>query len=508
MIFKFKYSEMVKKAFYFILLLFIYAPVFSQQIVEKNKYQNPILAGDYADPSILRDGEDYYMVHSSFFFYPGLLIWHSKNLINWEPVTHALHKNLGSVWAPDLVKYKSKYYIYFPANNTNYVVTSNSINGPWSDPLDLKIGNIDPGHVVDNDGKRYLYFSGGCYAPLSDDGLSITGEVKYVYKGWEIPRAWSIECFCMEGPKLTKRGEYYYLTVAEGGTAGPPTSHMVISARSKSPLGPWENSPYNPIIHTKQRTEKWWSKGHGTLVEDISGKWWMVYHAYENGYYNKGRQTLLEPIEWTSDNWYKEPENLKADLPIIKPAGKMLPSNFTLSDNFEGATLNPQWQFYNEYDTSRFKFNNGALIINAKGSSAGDCSPLTCMPTDHSYDVQVEIETEGEAIGGLTLYYNDRIYSGAAADKNNFYGILRTWQFPTEKNQIGNHTFLRLLNREHLVDMFYSADGKTWKKLENSCEVSSFNHNVSGDFLSLRIGLCAIGNGKVRFNNFKYSKVD
>src|SRR4051812_28165307 len=93
----------------------------AQHQVSANKkgeayYLNPIFAGDYPDPSILRDGSDYYIVHSSFDYYPGLLIWHSKDLINWKPVTHALHKYLGSVWAPDLVKYKNKYYIYFPAN--------------------------------------------------------------------------------------------------------------------------------------------------------------------------------------------------------------------------------------------------------------------------------------------------------------------------------------------------------------------------------------------------------
>jgi xylan 1,4-beta-xylosidase len=142
-------------------------------------YQNPVFAGDYPDPSLLRDGDDYYIVHSSFEYYPGLLIWHSKDLINWMPVTNALHKYVGSVWAPDLVKYNNKYYIYFPANNTNYVITADSIKGPWSDPVDLKVGNIDPGHVTDAAGKRYLYFSSGSYVPLADDGLSVTGELKH-----------------------------------------------------------------------------------------------------------------------------------------------------------------------------------------------------------------------------------------------------------------------------------------------------------------------------------------
>ena len=199
-------------------------------------YLNPIFAGDFPDPSILRDGDNYYIVHSSFEYYPGLLIWQSKDLINWIPVTNALHKYIGSVWAPDLVKNKNKYYIYFPANNEIYVVTADSMNGTWSDPIDLNIKNIDPGHVVDEKGKRYLYFSNGGYVPLSDDGLSVNGDMKHVYDGWPIPREWTIECFCLEGPKLAKHGDYYYLTVAEGGTAGPATSHMIISARSKSPF--------------------------------------------------------------------------------------------------------------------------------------------------------------------------------------------------------------------------------------------------------------------------------
>jgi beta-xylosidase len=150
----------------------------------------------------LRDGRDYYIVHSSFEYYPGLLIWHSTDLINWSPVTNALHKYVGSVWAPDLVKYKNRYYIYFPANNTNYVVFADSINGAWSDPVDLQIGNIDPGHFVDKNGKRYLYFSSGGYVPLSDDGLSVTGEYQHVYDGWPIPREWTIELFAWKVPSL------------------------------------------------------------------------------------------------------------------------------------------------------------------------------------------------------------------------------------------------------------------------------------------------------------------
>jgi beta-xylosidase len=502
----------MKKIIIITLLIQLYFSANAQYQINTNEkgngyYLNPIFTGDYPDPSILRDGGDYYIVHSSFEYYPGLLIWHSKDLINWTPVTNALNKYVGSVWAPDLVKYKNKYYIYFPANNTNYVVTADSINGPWSDPIDLKVGNIDPGHITDAEGKRYLYFSSGGYVPLSRDGLSVTGEFKHTYSGWPIPREWTIECFCLEGPKLVHRYDYYYLTVAEGGTAGPATGHMVISARSKSPFGPWENSPYNPIIRTKESSEKWCSKGHGTLFEDATGNWWMVFHGYENGHYNMGRQTLLQPIEWTNDGWYKTPDGIKTDEPIKRPAGKVSDEVFSLNDNFEGSKLKPHWKFFGEYDPSRFRLVDSSLIVKAKGHSVGESSPLLCIPQDHSYIAQVELFIEGEAIGGLVLFYNPNAYSGILADKENILANLRGWQFPTEKKAIKNHVFLRLKNINNIVDMYYSIDGKKWNKIESSLEVSSYHHNVLGGFLSLRLGLCSIGDGKVKFKNFIYESL-
>ena len=464
---------------------------------------NLIFPGDYPDPSILKDGDDYYIVHSSFNYYPGLLIWHSKDLINWTPVTHALTKNIGAVWAPDLVKYKNKFYIYFPVNNTNYVVTADSINGTWSEPIDLKIGNIDPGHFTDASGKRYLMFSSGGYVPLSDDGLSVTGEYTHMYDGWKIPREWSIECFCMEGPKMTKRGEYYYLTVAEGGTAGPATSHMVISARSKSPFGPWENSPHNPIIRTQESSEQWWSKGHGTVFEDANGTWWIVYHAYENGYYNMGRQTVLQQIEWTPDGWF-----ITSNASTVNSATTILNTSFSLHDNFSTKKLQPQWSFFEEYDTTRFVTGNGSLAVKAKGNSVGNCAPLLCIPTDHSYIAEVEMTIDNDAIGGLVLFYNNNYFSGILADKENVLANLRGWQFPTEKKVIQNHVFVRLKKIENTVDMFYSVDGINWIKTENSIEVSSLNHNVLGGFLSLRLGLCSMGSGSVTFKNFRYTAIE
>lgn len=477
------------------------------RFTDSNEFLNPVFSGDYPDPSLLVEGHDYYVVHSSFEYYPGLTIWHSKDLINWSPVTSALTKYVGSVWAPDLVKYDNRYYIYFPANNTNYVIVADSIGGKWSEPIDLRIGNIDPGHVADAHGNRYLYFSSGGYVPLSKNGLSVTGSFQHAYDGWPIPREWSIECFCMEGPKLFKRGEYYYLTVAEGGTAGPATGHMVISARSKSPLGPWENSPFNPVIRAQSNSEKWLSVGHATIFEASSDNWWMIFHGYENGHYNMGRQTLLAPVEWTEDGWFKIPDNLNIDEPIQRPLAKNAGRKFYLDDDFAGNKLKSQWKFFGEYDTSRFRLANNSLEIKGKGNSVAGSSPLLCVPSDHSYSVQVELELEDETIGGLILFYNPGAYSGILADHKNILANLRGWQFPTEKDVIDNHVYLRLKNIDNTVDMYYSTDGANWIKIENSMEVSGYHHNVLSGFLSLRIGLVSMGKGKVRFRNFNYQPI-
>ena len=500
----------MKKIVLHLFFVFFVVGLLAQQQFEKlpvGKFLNPVFAGDYPDPSILRDGEEYYMVHSSFEYYPGLQIWHSADLVNWKPLTTALHKYVGSVWAPELVRHKNRFYIYFPVENTNYVVWAPSINGPWSDPVDLKIGFIDPGHVTDEQGNRYLYFSSGAYVPLSDDGLSVIGEPKHVYDGWTIPRDWSIECFCMEGPKLIKHGDYYYLTVAQGGTAGPATGHMIISARSRSPFGPWENSPYNPIVRAKDNRAQWCSVGHGTVLDDAQGKSWLVFHGYENGYYNMGRQTLMLPIEWTRDGWYRIPEKVNLSRPISKEGLQSIQMSYPLDDDFKSGEPGPQWKFFGEYNPARITHTGNWLELKAQGNSIANCSPLLCIPYAHSYIADVEMEVSGNAIGGLVLFYNKQASSGILADTTNILTNLRGWQFVTASKVVNRKVFLRLIKYENTVDMYFSTNGDEWMKTENSMEVSGLHHNVLSGFMSLRLGLCAIGQGGVRFRNFKYRPV-
>lgn len=480
-------------------------------------YLNPIMPGDHPDPSILKDGSDYYMTFSSFDAYPGLVIWHSRDLVNWEPVGPTLFKNVGSVWAPDLVKHKGRYYIYFPGQNrtasgqsSNYVIWADDIRGPWSEPVDLKIGRIDPGHIATPDGKRFLFMSGGFMAPLADDGLSATAPLKKVYDGWQYPEEWDVEGFAQEGPKMLRHGDYYYMVLAEGGTAGPPTSHMVVVARARTLEGPWENSPDNPIIRTRSRDERWWSKGHATPVEGPGGRWYVVYHAYENGFYNLGRQTLLEPVEWTSDGWLRA---LDTDVarPIPKPGGSAVPHGIAFSDDFSASRMGIQWSFYKgtDSDTSRYRYEDHSLVLKARGTTPADSSPLWFVCGDHAYEVEVEAEFDAGATAGLILFYNSRLYAGlGVSDKNLIMHRYGTERLSGKPAGLGRHVFIRLKNDRHVVTIRTSADGKTWQKFGTQMEVSGYHHNVAYDFLSLRPALYAAGTGEVRFRRFRYRSLE
>jgi xylan 1,4-beta-xylosidase len=476
------------------------------------RYLNPILAGDHPDPSVLKVGRDYYLVNSSFDSTPGLLIWHSRDLVNWEPVGPALRKYVGSVWAPDLVHCQNRFYIYFPAIQsnglTNMVVWADDIHGPWSDPVDLKIGNIDPGHAVSPEGKRFLFLSGGHLAPLADDGLAVTGPARKIYDGWKYPDDWDVETFAQEGPKILRHGTYYYMVLAEGGTAGPATSHMVIMARSKSLDGPWENSPYNPVVRTRSATEKWWSRGHATLVEGPDGQqWYLVYHAYENGYYNLGRQTLLEPVEWTGDGWVKAAgADVAAPIPIPS-GGSAVPHGFAFSDDFQASKMGVQWNFFRSDAaiTDRYRYEDHALVLKAAGTSPKDCSPLSFICGDQAYEVQVEADADDGTTAGLLVFYSDRLFAGLGFSKDRMieYGKGDTTAFP-KQIPIGRRFFLRLRNNHHVLTLWYSPDGTQWTKHWMQFEVSCYNHNAAGGFLSLRPALFAAGSGNVRFRNFRY----
>ncbi|TLS49218.1 xylan 1,4-beta-xylosidase [Paenibacillus antri] len=450
----------------------------------------PIVAGNYADPAIFRVGEDYYMTHSSYKLTPGLVIWHSRDLRSWTPVAAALQEYLGDVWAPDFAEYEGAYYIYFPANRSNWVVTAPHPTGPWSPPIDLGIKGIDPGHVAGPDGKRYLHMSGGEFVELAKDGLSVVSEPRHVYDGWRYPDDWVVEAYSLEGPKVTYHNGYYYLTVAIGGTAGPPTSHMAASSRSRTPWGPWEHSPYNPIVRTASSAERWWSKGHGSLVDAPDGTWRIVYHAYLNGFHTLGRQTLVERIEWTDDGWFRTAPN---PIEAVVDAGPF-------EDDFRGSSLALHWQCEGRRPEDRFALSPDGLAV----AGADGASPLLFMPKHERYEAEVEAVVEGDAEARLLLYYNDSAYLGIGLHSGGVRHF-RSFKSYAAMPDFGRKARIRIRNDRHVVTFYYSFDdGATWSRYDKTIDASGLHHNTFGGFLSLRVGLDAVGDGRATFRRFSY----
>ena len=474
-------------------------------------FLNPIVAGDHPDPTILKDGADYYMTFSTFDSYPGLVIWHSRDLVNWRPVTAALTRNIGSVWAPELVRHKGRYFLYIPVKaspNTSYVISADRIEGPWSEPVDLKLPrHIDPGHAVGEDGSRWLFLSGGDRVRLSDNGLERIGEPEQVYDPWRYPPDWVVEGFSPEGPKITRHGDYFYLITAVGGTAGPPTGHMVVAARSRSIHGPWENHPGNPLARTTDVRERWWSRGHATLVEGPAGDWWTVYHGYENGYWTLGRQTLLDRIEWTADGWFRM---TGGDLskPLPKPkGGRAVPHGQKLSDDFSALALGSKWNFFKPApdERSRARVANNRLVLKARGKAPSDSSPLLLIAGDQAYRFEADVEIEPGGVAGLILFYDEKLYCGLGFDETRFvthqYGIERG----RPANPHGRRMRMRVTNDRHIVTYDTSGDGgRTWRRFDRGMEVSGYHHNVRGGFLMLRPGLYSAGRGEAHFSNFTF----
>jgi beta-xylosidase len=453
------------------------------------------MRGDFPDPSIVREGNTFYMTHSSYDFFPGLLIWKSKDLVHWERVTRALNSYVGEVWAPDFVKHDGLFYIYFPTNlGGNYVITAKRPEGPWSKPVHIDVRGIDPGHIATPDGKRYLYLNDGRVAPLAPDGLSVTGEMKQVYEGWIYPFDWGVECFCLESPKLVYKDPYYYMTSAQGGTSGPATSHMAVAARSRTPLGPWENSPFNPVVKTWRPSEPWWSKGHATLFNDNKDGWYIVYHAYENGQLPMGRSTLIEPVVWTQDGWYK---SMVSGLNY-----KMAENNVVENDDFDKSDLNLQWTFSHVRSENEWQIKGGALTLK---TIADTIRVMHTIPGSPDYEASVKVEPSPGVEAGLIVYFTDQYYAGLGIRDGVLFDLFngqKHWG-PEIKNP--DIKYLKIRLDHYSLYLSYSTDGVRWTPYEIALEVSGYQKNVLGGFSSLKTGIYGKGEGSVRIDEFRFN---
>jgi alpha-N-arabinofuranosidase len=407
-----KYLRLNK--FFFLLFFFFSFPLLAQN---KNEFYNPILAGFYPDPSICRVGDNYYLVNSTFAYFPGITIFQSKDLVDWRLIGYALDKpeqlNLDSagvsrgLFAPAIRYNKGIFYITCTLvdKGGNFVVTAKNPAGPWSNPVWLpQINGIDPSLFFDDNGKAYITYNSipPGNKPLYEghrtiriyefdyDSLKVKGEEHILINGGTDIKKKPV---WIEAPHIFKKNDYYYLICAEGGTA---YNHSEVVFRSKNVEGPYISYQNNPILTQRNldpnRSFPITSTGHADFVEVPSNKqhgaktnWWAVflgcqpYSPYKEDYYNLGRETFLAPVKWenswpviTSDHEvvkWKYP----APLPKIKNFQDIPHSgNFEYTDNFDSDSLNLNWQFL------RTPWEKWYDLTSRKGFLSMQLRPETC----------------------------------------------------------------------------------------------------------------------------------
>ena len=285
-----------------------------------SSYANPVIPGFYPDPSVVRVGDDYYLVTSSFEFYPGVPVFHSRDLVHWVQVGYALtrpsqlllaHAGVSQgIFAPTIRHHEGTYYVITTnvSDGGNFYVTAQDPAGPWSDPIWVQgQGGIDPSLFFDEDGSVFFTSNGGVPDTHTAPGIYqskidvATGHLlshpRLIWRGTggRYP----------EGPHLYKIGGRYYLMISEGGTE---YGHMVTIARADLPFGPFEAGSGNPILthRNTQMDQPIQGTGHADLVEDHEGNWWMVFLAFRTvgGYFHHlGRETFLAPVDWDEAGW-------------------------------------------------------------------------------------------------------------------------------------------------------------------------------------------------------------
>jgi xylan 1,4-beta-xylosidase len=342
-------------------------------------FRNPILAGFHSDPSIVAAKGKFYLVASTFTYFPGIPIFESEDLVHWTQIGNAIHRpdqldfdGLGlsrGVFAPTIEYHDGTFYVVNTAVDAggNFIVTASDPAGPWSDPVWLPgIGGIDPSLFFDDDGRAYLLNNDVPDGPVRYDGhraiwlqaidiatLTPFGPRKVLIDGGVKPEDNPI---WIEGPHLYKVDGWYYLNNAEGGT-GPQHSQVIL--RSRDVWGPYTPYAGNPILTQRdlppERALPVTNAGHADLVQGPDGNWWAVFLAsrnYDVRHYNTGRETFLLPVTWT-DGW---PTILPPDTPIpyVLPAPSWMSreadqapmsGNFTWRDAFDGPALDPAWMF-------------------------------------------------------------------------------------------------------------------------------------------------------------------
>ena len=493
------------------------------------KLYNPIISGYHPDPSICKVDDDYYIVNSSFQYFPGVPIFHSKDLINWEHIGNVLDREsqlplnganswLG-IYAPTIRYHEGTFYMITTnvGNGGNFLVTSKDPKGPWSEPLKLSQDGIDPSLFFE-DGKVYMVSNPDNYITLCEidpkTGRQLTPS-KGIWRGTggRYP----------EGPHIYKKDGYYYLLISEGGTE---LAHHLTIARSTDIYGPYIANPNNPILtncNMKGQSMQIQGTGHGDFVQATDGSWWVVFLAYRNyvgSYHHIGRETFLAPVKWEEGKWpivnNGNPIDIEMSVPNVptkQPKSKRDPKIDKTS---------PEWMYIQNPIEDNYKFEDGKLTLTASSSTLTENNRPTFYgrrQESASFSLETEIDIQTLSIGcnaGLTVYQiNDGHFdlSVKKSEEDTIEVVFRNKikslenEIPVLIKENTSKVKLHISSDSNKYVFAYCADGNKFNTIAEH-DVFLVSTEVVGGFTGVVLGMFAEGEGSAEFSYFDYIETE
>ena len=521
------------------------------------KYTNPILTGFYPDPAICRVGNDYYIVTSSFAYYPGLPLFHSNDLVNWKQIGYAMNRpeqlNLigagvsTGLFAPAISYHKGIFYITCTQvdKGGNFVITATDPAGPWSNPTWLKeVDGIDPSLFFDEDdkarpddpvGQAWIIYNSNPPGNTSlweghrtirmfafdYKNLKVTGKEKILINGGtDISKkpVW------IEGPHIYKINGWYYLLCAEGGTGD---EHSEVAFRSRSVVGPYIPYEGNPILTQRHldpnRPDPITTTGHADLVQTPTGEWYAVFlgcRPYEDSYFNTGRETFLAPVRWENE-WpviTKGTETIKYFYPSPgiasnKKEDNLFSGNFVYRNDFSDPVLDNRFIFLRTvtdkwYNTSERK---GFLSLQLRPETVGGTGNPSLVAHRQQHNkctattsLQFDPKSENEKAGLIIFQSEHHFYylCRSLADGKDVVQVYKS----TNNDQVElliqkalpsstKNLFLRIEACGAIYKALYSVDGKTWETLKDDLDGHFLSTKVAGGFVGCVFGMYATSSG-------------
>lgn len=530
-------------------------PVAEPEIV--GRFSNPIIAGFAPDPSIVRVEDDFYLVNSTFEYFPGIPIYHSTDLVNWELISYALNDpqqvDLGRIKSSDgihasTIRYHDGTYYIVTTNNidgrmVNFIVTARDPRGPWSAPHVLEgAPGIDPSLFFDDDGRTWYVgnhvppdpeFPGQAEIWLQEvdiDAMSLTGERHYLWRGC-CGGVWA------EGPHIYRKDGYYYLLISEGGTA---YEHALAVAISREITGPYQNNPRNPVLSHRQLSYDYpiTGVGHADLVELEDGRWYAValgWRLVDGVHGILGRETFLLPVTWETEPyaWKADkltfpvfsPETGKVELEYPSPlGGDVEQSRGDFADNFDDKTLDLEWNFRRTPEKRFYDLdgNPGSLRLSLQAGALGEREQYSFVgirQRHFEFDAitKMTFAPVGEEEAGLVAIQNDRsaflMTMSAGQDGNRLQLAQSTHGESTQlaTTLYSDDTVFLKITGNYLTYRFqYSTDGETWTTLGMDVDGTALSPAVieGYNYTGVYLGLYASSNGTASGNHADFEFFD